>query len=335
MPNLTRRLSGASASYRIFTRRRTIALARLVLILSLLVWFLSPGNLPWGSNKKRPLRERLACNFPYNSTADLPRRIWQTWKNSPLEADFPGQYRNSVISWTALNPDFEHLVVTDDDAASLIGYLYASVPEVTDAYKALLEPILKADFFRYLVLLAQGGIYSDIDTHALKPVVHWVPATMESWGLVIGIEADPDRPDWRDWYARRIQFCQWTIGSKPGHPVLVDIVASIAEKTLEQNPQGESISELNVMEFTGPGAWTDALFHFFETNEPVTEMQAASWERFTNLTQPIQHVDVVVLPITSFSPGVGHMGAKEANDPLAFVQHGFSGKHNGSIDEAS
>ncbi|KAH9829135.1 glycosyltransferase family 32 protein [Teratosphaeria destructans] len=190
-----------------------------------------------------------------------------------------------------------------DDAVLLISHLYASVPEVSDAYNALQEPILKADFFRYLVLLAQGGIYSDVDTQALRPVVEWVPARMKSWGLVVGIEADPDRPDWRDWYARRIQFCQWTIVSKPGHPVLVDIVASITEKTLEQSTQGQSNPQLSVMEFTGPGAWTDSLFHFFETNDPVTKMEAASWKPFANLTQPTQHVDVVVLPITSFSPG--------------------------------
>jgi alpha 1,6-mannosyltransferase len=36
--------------------------------------------------------------------------------------------------------------------------------------------------------------------------------------------------------------------------------------------------------------------------------------------------DVLVLPITSFSPGVGQMGAKEYDDPMAFVKHDFEGE---------
>jgi len=35
--------------------------------------------------------------------------------------------------------------------------------------------------------------------------------------------------------------------------------------------------------------------------------------------------DVVVLPITSFSPGVQQMGAKDYDDPMAFVKHEFEG----------
>lgn len=36
--------------------------------------------------------------------------------------------------------------------------------------------------------------------------------------------------------------------------------------------------------------------------------------------------DVLILPITSFSPGVGHMGSKNVGDPLAFVRHRFLGE---------
>ena len=54
-------------------------------------------------------------------------------------------------------------------------------------------------------------------------------------GLVVGIEADPDRPDWADWYARRIQFCQWTIQLKRGHPMLRELIAKITDITLTRH----------------------------------------------------------------------------------------------------
>jgi hypothetical protein len=34
---------------------------------------------------------------------------------------------------------------------------------------------------------------------------------------------------------------------------------------------------------------------------------------------------VVVLPITSFSPGIETMGAGKDDDPMAFVKHHFEG----------
>ena len=206
-------------------------------------------------------------------------------------------------------PAFVHEVITDSVAVHLIRHFYASVPEVTEAYEALPEPVMKADFFRYLILLARGGIYTDIDTTALKSAVEWVPSEVprSTYGLVIGIEADPDRPDWHEWYSRRIQFCQWTIQSKPGHPVLVDIVASITEETLRRKRDGElDIRHMkSVMEFTGPAIWTDTIFRFFNNPEYFdmsTSKGNITWNHFTGITHAKKVGDVVVLPITSFSP---------------------------------
>ena len=200
-----------------------------------------------------------------------------------------------------------------------------------EAYQALPLNILKADFFRYLILLARGGVYSDIDTSALKSVTEWLPHTFKpnQVGLVIGIEADPDRPDWKDWYSRRIQFCQWTIQSKPGHPVLREIIANITESTLKLKKAGKlHIKHNDVVEFTGPAVWTDIIFDFFnnpEYYEKSKEGHGIDWRVFTGMKRPKQVGDIVVLPITSFSPGVGHSGAGEVDDPQAFVFHNFEG----------
>lgn len=155
---------------------------------------------------------------------------------------------------------------------------------------------------------------------------------MNSVGLVIGIEADPDRPDWADWYSRRIQFCQWTIQSKPGHPVLREIVANITVETLKRKKAGKlTVDHDNVVEWTGPAVWTDAIFQYFndETYFDMSESKGnISWANFTGMVEPKKVGDVVVLPITSFSPGIGHSGAGEIDDPMAFVKHEFEGNQN-------
>ena len=41
------------------------------------------------------------------------------------------------------------------------------------------------------------------------------------------------------------------------------------------------------------------------------------------MEQPIAIDDVLVLPITSFSPDVNQMGAKDSHDPMAYAKHMF------------
>jgi alpha 1,6-mannosyltransferase len=275
--------------------------------------------------------DKLAYAYPYDVTARFPAYIWQTWKQTPAEPGF--QFREQEASWSEQHPGFVHEVITDELAVSLLRLLYATVPEVLEAYDALPLPVLKADFFRYLILYARGGIYSDIDTYAIQSALVWLPDEVprDTVGLVIGIEADPDRPDWKDWYSRRIQFCQWTIQSKPGHPVLRDIIGRITKETLSLKRSGKLASFLgdNVVDLTGPAVWTDTIMDYFN-DERYFDLSSSpgtiDYHNFTGMTTRKRVGDVVVLPITSFSPGVGQMGAKEPDDPMAFVKHDFEGE---------
>jgi alpha 1,6-mannosyltransferase len=290
-------------------------------------------QIPMQDLKGKPLRKQLEIQFPYDAVNKFPAYIWQTWKNTPADGKFNEEFREPEASWTILHPTFVHEVISDSVAPHLIKHLYASIPEVLEAYDSLPMAVMKADFFRYLILLARGGIYSDIDTTALKSAAEWVPASVprSSYGMVIGIEADPDRPDWADWYSRRIQFCQWTIQAKPGHPIMRDIVTRITEETLRRKKKGTlKYDQKNIVEFTGPAIWTDTIFKFFNdpeyfdlntgTNGNIT------WEHFTGMKSAKKVGDVVILPITSFSPGIETMGAGKYDDPMAFVRHHFEGE---------
>ena len=276
------------------------------------------------------LYDKLAYQYPYDVDSKFPAYIWQTWKWTPANAEFA--FREQEATWTEQHPGFIHEVITDSVAVHLLRLLYAAVPEVLEAYDALPLPVLKADFFRYLILLARGGIYSDIDTYAIRSALDWIPESVprEAVGLVIGIEADPDRPDWKDWYSRRIQFCQWTIQSKPGHPILRDIVAQITTETLRRKRSGllDGVMDKNVIEFTGPAPWTDVIFEYFNDEryfDMTNSKGPIDWKNFTGMETAKRVGDVIVLPITSFSPGVQQMGAKDYDDPMAFVKHDFEG----------
>ncbi|EMG46036.1 Mannosyltransferase Och1p, partial [Candida maltosa Xu316] len=87
------------------------------------------------------------------------------------------------------------------------------------------------------------------------------------------------------------------------------------------------------MNWTGPGIFTDTVFEYMNSILQSPEVYAnkkhrqtiVDWKVFTGMEQPIVIDDVLVLPITSFSPDVNQMGAKSSDDEIAYVKHMFSG----------
>lgn len=53
--------------------------------------------------------------------------------------------------------------------------------------------------------------------------------------------------------------------------------------------------------------------------------QGRNWTEFVGLSRGVQVGDLALLPLTAFSPGVGHMGAGGLGHPEARVQHLFRG----------
>lgn len=61
-------------------------------------------------------------------------------------------------------------------------------------YDYISIPILRADLLRYLIILSQGGYWSDLDVTAEKPSTDWVPAEYKKPGInidmIVGLELD-------------------------------------------------------------------------------------------------------------------------------------------------
>jgi alpha 1,6-mannosyltransferase len=158
-------------------------------------------------------------------------------------------------------------------------------------------------------------------------------------GLVVGVEADGGRlENWRLSFMRRVQFCQWTIQAKAGHPVLRAAVANITLEALRRKNTtwaaaagkdghgGYALSADDVLELTGPAVWTDVVYAYFNDARYFhVSRGSVTWANFTGLETGKRVGDTLVLPITSFSPTAVALGARGLNDPMAFVAHGFQG----------
>jgi len=273
----------------------------------------------------------------------IPRKIWQTAKRWNPNTFSEWQYQDG----------YEYTFMNNDDADRWVSANFAGTP-IHWTWEHLNSGIMKSDLLRYLLLLFEGGTYSDTDVHLLQPIDTWgqYPDLLDTKGgtggpsLIIGVEADVgDRIDWHTWWPRPLQMCQWTLSSAPFHPVFIDVVRRIHEYTVKieqwKDEQGltgdagvEAIkklmdgnvndSKLSVMDWTGPGTFTDAVMTY------LAAQHALQWPALKDLKRPLRVHDMVILSVTGFSPGVGLFNAGEVDDPQAMVHHMFAGswKHD-------
>lgn len=193
---------------------------------------------------------------------------------------------------------------------------------------------MKSDLLRYLLLDIEGGVYTDTDTIALKPIDVWVPAGLrDQVRLVVGIEFDRrDGVAWAD-IPHWLQFCQWTIAAAPGHAVFPKMVARILQSLKDLSAtHGLPVNQLHftsfeVMNSTGPAAWTDVVFEQLQEHDPTLN----TTKDLSFMTGPKLYGDILVLPIDGF--GMGQQHSNSTNDGTipddALVKHIFHGSWRG------
>lgn len=76
--------------------------------------------------------------------------------------------------WLEHNPDHAIVVHNDTSMESWIRDRFGPSSPVYTNYMALPEPVLKSDVFRYLWIMLEGGVYSDSDTAAVRPIREWL-----------------------------------------------------------------------------------------------------------------------------------------------------------------
>jgi alpha 1,6-mannosyltransferase len=225
-------------------------------------------------------------------------------------------------------------LVSQKGGEELVRTHFASDPRIMEAYNKMPNVGMKSDLLRYLLLEAEGGVYTDTDTICLKPIDKWVPPELrDKVAVVVGIEFDRrDGVAWAD-INHWVQFCQWTIAAAPGHPVfrkMVErIIASLADLSAIHNTPIQDLKpkSFEVMNSTGPAAFTDVVFaQLQEYNSSLTDTQDLSF-----MTEPTLFGDILVLPIDGFGMGQQHSNSTHDGSipEEALVKHRFKGGWRG------
>ena len=291
-----------------FIRSRARLPFVLIVLCVTVVLYLAVGR--WNSGHNSLFQNRLGLAKPgYEAVQnqDIPFKIWQTWHTpAPLLAD---EDKARVLTWLNKNPHYQYELITDDGAQKYVGHHFAKDPLIRDVFLNISDPILRADFLRYLLLLAEGGIYADLDVECRESIESWIPAPYRGKAsVVLGIESDrkPVENDVKLYYDHREYIwgiTNWTLMSKRGHPLLQHVSEVVANNLLEvAREQGRTISTMElsykeVIDATGPRAFTEAFLTYISkaTGRVITYTDA------TMLEEPKLIDDILLLPIRAFS----------------------------------
>ncbi|CAG8058573.1 unnamed protein product [Penicillium salamii] len=252
----------------------------------------------------------------------VPDKVWHSAKFDNLTEN----QRGWIGSWTKTNPYCRQELLTDRSAQAFVrAYFHETRPDIVELYEALPIAILRADLLRYLIILAEGGVWGDLDVTCEKDVAEWVPPEYRNRtiDMIVGLEFDmpwrgPGKPI-------ASQFCNWVfVGRKSSRnlQVVVDaVVAKLKQIAHENNVtiRGLTLEMLSdVVDVTGPKMMTIAILDSLGQllNRTVDDRD------FAGIKQPKLVGDVLIMPGNSFA-------ANQNNHPTdqgdVLVNHHYEG----------
>lgn len=160
----------------------------------------------------------------------IPRVIYQTWCTN----QFHPLIYNKINNMIKMNPGYDYRLFTDDDMDEFVNTNYPG--EIADAYNKLNIIVAKADFWRYLVLYKNGGVYLDIDSTILTPLDSFIKKDDEAIISAEGTETQ----------------LQWALIFNKEHPILKKTIDYIVDNI--QNNRYTKVGEM-----TGPFIYTKAI----------------------------------------------------------------------------
>ena len=126
-----------------------------------------------------------------------------------------------------------------------------------------------------------------------------------------------------DWFSINLQLCQWTFAFAANHLLLKHVIDTISTKFNAST--SAQIAANTVHTVTGPTIFTASILEYLR-KRGYTNIDAL---RFRN--EPIQLDDILILPVTSFSPENEGMGGNGTNGTYSFVRHLFLGSWHQAV----
>lgn len=191
----------------------------------------------------------------------IPKKIYQTWCTREL----PTEIEQNIIRFLNMNPGYSYELFTDEDMDNFVRDNYEG--EIYNCYKRLNLIVSKADFWRYLILYKNGGIYVDMDGDILKPLDDLIAPDDSA---IITAENNPN------------MFVQWALFFEPNHPILKRTIDLIVYN-IKNNYHPHDVHQL-----TGPSVFSLAVYMTHDENfdtplihSNITSKTDTTYSKFT------------------------------------------------------
>ena len=233
----------------------------------------------------------------------IPKIVHQTYFTKTL----PEKLQNNLDKMKAENPDWEFRLYDDKDITQFISAHFANLLPVYQRINTKYGAA-KADFFRYLVMYKDGGVYLDIKSGLDKPL-NSIIRTSDKYVL----------SHWPRFYPKIMlgqhpgitnplgELQQWHIIAVFGHPFLKSVIENVCNNIKHYNPLIHDFGSWGVFNLTGPIAYTEAIYPLLNKHP----------HRLEN-----NHLDVGLIYV-----------ALDSNDSLGGHHQVFQKKHYSKLDE--
>ncbi|MGV3583306.1 MAG: glycosyltransferase family 32 protein [Methylophilus sp.] len=187
----------------------------------------------------------------------IPKVIHQTYHNKTL----PTEIQENIAYLKQSNAEWEHRLYDDSDIETYIKKHYPQIlylyQKINPAYGAA-----RADFFRYLVIYNEGGVYLDIKSTVSKPLDDIIQSDdvylLSYWANKPGqLHQNIGRHLCLN--NENGEYQQWHVIATKGHPFLKAVIENICNNIMHYNPFFHDTGGWAVVNMTGPIAYTLAI----------------------------------------------------------------------------
>lgn len=202
--------------------------------------------------------ESLLPTFPLGTS--IPKHIWRIFIAQRPDVPVPELAQQTEANLRSLNPDYE---ITMADNAFVEHFIRENYGELIWQYYLRIDPnygAARADFFRYLLLYKEGGVYIDLKMSFTRPLdetirpddklllSHWdnLPGEPhEGWGYPPGLES-----------IARGEYIMGLIPVAAGHPFMREVILAVMYNIDVYNPHVNHVGFEGTLTFAGPAPYT-------------------------------------------------------------------------------
>jgi len=208
------------------------------------------SQVPW---RRLDDRSQLSTGEPQL----IPRIVWQTGPNSHVNWRF-GRY---IDAFRTRNPEYEFRFLSDADVNDYMITNFRG-DDILRIFEGARFGPMRADIFRYCVLLLHGGVYIDISKTLPKPLDSFV--RVESSAVLTHeihrIPEDYPVETHPQVHASDQLFVQWCIMCTSGHPLLIRVLDNIRRGASDVNGRVFANPGREILKFTATYMWTKSIW---------------------------------------------------------------------------